>query len=809
MFSNFFKIAIRNLLKQKIYSFINITGLATGIAVCLLIVLFVQDELSYDKFHKDAENIYRVVLDAKIGDNEFIGATTPAPMAKALINDFPEVEAVTRIRNYGFPVLRYGENVYSEENYFSVDSTFFNVFTPEFIAGNPKTALNKPNSVVLTDKMAKKYFGNEDPVGKFINADNRRDYLVTAVVKEFPTNSHFHFDFLGSLETYRDDANNPFWLSNNFYTYAKLKNGMDHISFENKMNEKFIEYIGPQIQQITGNSYQQMMEAGNKYNYQLQPILDIHLYSKLEGELEPNSDSSYVYMFMLIAVGILCIAIINFMNLSTAKSAGRAKEVGIRKTLGSSFLSLVKQFLSESVIMSLIAIAFSIGIVLLLLPFFNDLAQKNLTLNLVDNIYVLPGLILLAVFIGILSGSYPAFFLASFNPVAVLNGKIKRGAKGSWLRSSLVILQFSVSIILIVGTIIIYNQLHYIQNKNLGFNKDQVIVIHKTDDMGPQVLNFVEELRNTPNIIEASNSNTIIGQNYNSNGYKKSEGGSENTIILWTQVTDFNYKDTYQIKMAEGRYFSKERVTDSTAIVVNQAALKVLGIEGDPIGKEVVQLGPTPETTISRKIIGVMSDYHFESLHQEIRPLAMLLWPSQAFGRYVSVRIAPENVQETLKSIQEKWAAIVGKQAFEYTFFDDDFKELYINETRTQNLFTAFSILAIFIACLGLLGLAAYTAEQKTKEIGIRKVLGASVTSILVLLSKEFARWVIIANVIAWPISYLLMNKWLQDFHYRIDIGYWVFIVSGIVALIIALFTVSSQALKAASTNPAKSLKYE
>ena len=453
MLKNFIKITVRNLLKYKTYSFINIAGLAIGIACCILILLFVNDELSYDKFHNKFENIYRVALDSRIGNNEFKGAVTCAPMAEALVRDFPQVKASAKFTNFGFPVLRYGDKVYSEEKMFWCDSTIFDVLTFEFVKGEAKTALNSPNSIVLTERMAEKYFGDEDPMGKLINSDRRVDLLVTGVVKEFPENSHFHFDFLGTL-TGRQRGDDQIWLSNNYFTYFVLQEGIDYKEFESQMNKKFLEYIGPQIMQFTGVPYEEHLKQGLRYQYLLQPLGDIHLKSNLENEIEPNSNITYVYIFSIIALGILLIAIVNFMNLSTAKSSGRAKEVGIRKTLGSSFNQLIKQFLSESIIMSFIAVGLSVVFVYLLLPLFNGIAQKELSLNLFTNPIVILSLILLSIFVGILAGSYPAFFLASFRPVAVLSGKLKKGSKGSFLRSGLVIFQFTISIILIIGTII-------------------------------------------------------------------------------------------------------------------------------------------------------------------------------------------------------------------------------------------------------------------------------------------------------------------------------------------------------------------
>lgn len=809
MLKNYFKVALRNLLKYKAYSFINVFGLASGIAICLLIFLFIQDELSYDTFHENSDRIYRAVLDGNFGGKEFIIANSPAPMAETLKRDFPEVEDAARIRAYGYPVIRYGDKVFSEERFYWADSNIFNVFTFEFVYGSKENALTEPNAVILTESTAHKYFGNENPVGKLINSDNRRDYMVTAVVKDFPHNSHFHFDFLGALTT-RDDSRNPFWLSNNYKTYVLLRKDASFEEFNEKVKTGLVKYYAEQVLQATGIPWEDHLKRGTKYEYYFQPLEDIHLYSQLDDEWEPNSSATYVYIFLIIAIAILSIACINFMNLSTARSAGRAKEVGIRKTLGSTFNQLVKQFLSESVIMSFVAVLIAIALIHLLIPYFNDIASKHLTINYFSSWWIIPGLLLLILFVGFAAGSYPAFFLSSFNPVNVLAGKIKKGAKGGSLRSALVIFQFSVSIVLIIGTIIVYNQLQYIQNKNLGYNKDQLIVIRKTDDIGRSMQAFKDDLLRNPNILNVTNTNDVPGEDFNSNAYEAKNSDVEGTLLLMSFWSDYNFADTYQIEMADGRFYSPDRPVDTlNSIVINEAAAKLFGFGDNAVGKQILEYGRTQETSDIYNIIGVVKDFHFESLHTQIRPLVINLYHPTWFGRNVTARIKTEDLQGTLAYMKETWSKYAGQQAFEYTFFDDYFSKLYENEKRTGKIFTTFSILAILIACLGLLGLAAYTAEQKTKEIGIRKVMGANIGSILFLLSKEFAKWVIIANVIAWPLAYYVMDNWLQNFVYRIDLGWWVFVVSGITALVISILTVSTQALKAAMTDPVKSLRYE
>lgn len=808
MFKNYFKIALRNLLKNKAYSFINIFGLAIGIACCLLILLFIQDELSYDRFHEKADQIYRITLNGKLGDNEFFVPVTAPPLGKALVEEYPEVEAAARVRSFGFPVLRYNDKVFSEEKFYWADSTFTDVFTLEFVKGDPKTALVEPASVVLTERMAQKYFGNEDPMGKLLNSDNRRDYKVTGVVKEFPAASHWHFDFLASMSTYPFTAD-PNWLNNDFYTYIVLKEGYPPEQFAAKLPDVVQKYVAPYIQQVMGVQMEMLKSKGSKYEYGLQPLTGIHLYSNLEAELEPNSDITYIYIFSFIAIGLLLIACINFTNLATARSASRAKEIGVRKTLGSNKPQLIKQFLSESILMTFIAVILALILIELALPSFNHMIGKQLSADYFNNIYAIPVLILFILFVGFLAGGYPALYLSSFNPVKVL--RKQSGIKGSkvWLRNALVVTQFAISIILFIGTIIVYNQLDYVSNKKLGFNKEQVIVVQKADDIGRFMQPFKDELKRIPGVLGVSNSNTLFGKSMGNSPYKI-YGSNENRLFT-VLFADDEFGKVYQIEMAEGRYYAnKEFPSDTFAVVMNEAAVKEFGFKDDPVGKQITFMhGENDHNVPVFNVIGVMKNFNYQSLHQEIGPMIIRNYFPDNFGRYVSVRVAPGNYEEKIKAIEEAWHKFAGNQAFEYFFFDDDFAKLYQSEMRTGALVTVFAILAIFIACLGLLGLAAFTTEQRTKEVGIRKIMGASIGGIVLLLSKDFAKWIIIANLIAWPAAYYIMNKWLEDFAYRIEISFWTFIAAGLAALLIAFITVGYQALKAAIANPVNSLRYE
>ena len=807
MFKNYLKIALRNFLKHKGFSFINVFGLAVGIACCLLILLFVVDELSYDRYHEKSDRIYRAGLFGFISGNEFHGVVTAAPMAQTLVDEYPEVEAATRARNFGFPVFRYEDKVFSEEKVFWVDPSFFDVFTVTFIQGDPKTALDNPVTIVLTRSMAKKYFGEEDPLGKTINADQRRDYLVTGVVEDVPKNSHFHYDFLASLSTY-PDSQSPVWVSNNYYTYFVLREGASPEEFEVKLGELVKKYVGPQIQAAAGISLEQFYESGGAYSYFIQPMTDIHLRSHLEFEVEPNGDISYVYIFSIIALGILLVACINFVNLSTARSSTRAREVGIRKTLGSNRLQLIRQFLAETIMLSLLAVLLALLLVQILLPVFNNLTGKQVAIPYLDNVFTIPLLLGLVVFIGLLSGLYPAFFLASFDPVAVLKTETAGSLKKSKMRNVLVIFQFTVSIVLIVGTLVVQRQLNYIQNKDLGFNKEQTVIIKKTDDLSDKLKTFKQELLNNSSVLGATNTGNLIGGTFGNSAFRLAGESGEETYLLWTFFSDADFVKTYQMDMAAGRYFEEGREADNQAVVINETAVRNLGLE-DPVGAQIVALGNTREQEQSRNIIGVVKDFHFESLHTQIRPMIIIMYGPQNRGRFLSVRIGPENTRETIGFIENTWKKFALNQAFEFEFMDDYFGRVYEAEHRTGQIFLYFSILAIFIASLGLFGLASFVTAQRTKEIGIRKILGASESQIVVLLSTQFTKWILLGNILAWPTAYLLMRNWLHQFAYREGISILSFLGASLIVLIFALITVSSQTLKAASANPAKSLKHE
>ena len=808
MLKNYLRVALRNLKNSKAYSLINITGLTVGITCCIVIMLFVSDELSYDKFNKNAEQIYRPTVSGTMNGHDIKSALSPAPMGASIYHDFPGVIAYARMHYEGPHVIRYKDRIFSEDKFLWADSTLFDVFTLPFVAGNPKTALTQPNNVVITESTADKYFGTENPIGRILNIDKRSNYIVTGVIKDIPRNSHFHANLIGALTTV-EDSRNPNWLSNNYYTYFLLRKGTDPKYFERKLNEEFRAHAGPQLKSITGVSFEHFLSAGNRYGYVLQTLASVHLSSNLDYEIEPNSSILYVYIFSAIAVAILLIACMNFINLSTARSEKRAKEVGVRKTLGAPRSHLVQQFMAESVLMSGIAVMCAVGIVEILLPLFNNLANKKMALNLFSNSSLIPFLILLAVIVGVIAGGYPAFYLSSFRPIDVLKSEKKRGGRKSFFRNGLVVFQFSISIILFIGTFVIYSQLNYVQNKNLGFDKEETLVIYRTDNLSDRIQSFKDELKTNKNIIAVTNSNGIPGNQSGDSGYWLDGTGVDQIEDIQQMFTDFEFVKTYRLKIASGRFFSKEHPSDTAAVVVNQEVEKAFGVK-NIVGKYLVLPGERRNDARKFMVVGVMEDFNYKSLHEPVRPLVIRLLPKRGFtGKFVTVRLSPGSHLSTIAHIENVWKKYAGNEAFSFNFLNENLQHLYIADKRTNEIAGIFSLIAIFIACLGLLGLAAFVTERRIKEIGIRKTLGASVPEIIFLLSKDFAKWVLIANVIAWPLAYYLMNNWLKNFAYRIDLNPSIFIMSGILALIIAQLTVSTHAIKAAKANPVDSLKYE
>jgi putative ABC transport system permease protein len=805
MIKNYFKIAWRNLLKNKAFSFINVLGLSIGIAVSFIIILFVKDELSYDRFNVKADRIVRIVFNANINGGKISEASVMPPVANALKNDYPEVESATRLRNVGASKVTYKEKSFKDDQLAFVDPNFFDVFTMPLIKGDVKTALQQPHTLVLTKETAHKYFGDEEAVGKTLSFDNNTTklYTVTGVMENVPVNSHFHFAMFSSMTGF-DEAKSDSWMESNFFTYALLKEGYDYRKLEKKLPDMVEKYMGPQILQSMGMSLSQFRTKGNSLGFALQPLTSIHLHSQTSSEFEPGGDIKYVYIFGAIAGFMLLIACINFINLSTAGASKRAKEVGVRKVLGSERSDLIKQFLTESVLVTFSAVLIAYLFVQLALPLFNDLSGKKL--NIGYQLQPIFYLVALGVVVGILAGIYPAFFLSSFRPIAVLKGKMSASTKSLGLRSGLVVFQFFISVSLIIGTIIVFQQMNYIRNKKLGYNKEQLLVLPNSWALGKNEKAFKDQLLKDSRVSNVTLSWYKPAGPTNSNNALAYPEGKENQIMRTLEYhVDEQYIPTFEMQMVAGRNFSTELKTDSSAMIINETAAKEFGFRDNAIGQKITRQKGDKGNNLPYTVIGVVKDFNFKSLHETITPLLMVLEPESGF----IIKIKTADVPGVLSSIKQTWSSFVPEEPFTYAFMNDLYNKTYLAEQKTGTILNIFALLTIFVACLGLFGLATYTAEQRTKEIGIRKVLGATVTQVTNMLSKEFLRLVCIACVIAFPLAWWAMSKWLQDFAYKIQISWWVFLVAGVAALAVALLTVSFQSIKAALMNPVKSLKAE
>jgi len=792
MFWNYVKIAWRNIKRYKGYSFINIFGLAIGLACCILILLWVQDELNYDRFHTNADDLYRIVTEFHKTEPVTHYWPVCAPLAPALREEYPEIVKATR-----FSRLRRGQLVkYKDKNFLEpqiclTDPDFFTMFTFPFLEGDPQTALSNPNSIVLVESVSAKYFGNENPIGKILNINNEYDLTVTGVMKEIPENSSIQFDFLIPFIRIEDFekawAVLDNWSLSGFATYVQLEKNASAEALENKI----AYYLKNHVPESEDMIY-------------LQSFKDIHLYSShIQFGIEGQGDITYVFIFSLVALFVLVIASINFMNLATARSTNRAKEVGLRKVVGAKRAQLIRQFFCESVGMAFLSLILAVVLVELFLPVFANLSGKTLVLDFSSNIHIILAIIVMTLITGFLSGTYPALFLSSLRPVEVLKGTLKTEGRGFLFRRVLVVSQFSLSILLIICTIVVSHQIGYMQNKKLGFDRDHVVYLPIREELAERYETLKTELVNTAGIINAAASSSLPTSGVILTTDKVSWEGKnpEDNVVLEVTSTGYDFIETFNMEVIEGRSFAKEFLTDEEeAVVINETAKKIIGME-DPVGKQLI-FGDAATT-----IIGVVKDYHFKSLHSEIEPLLMAIVPS--LYRYVFIKLESGNILNTIANIKSTWNTFFPDTPFEYHFLDEAYDKLYRTEQRMGTLFNYFTVLAILICCLGLFGLASFMAEKRTKEIGIRKVLGASLSGIVVLLNKQFTKWVLIANLVSWPIAYYAMSKWLQVFAYRINLRLGTFALAALVALAISVMTVSYQSVKAALTNPADSLRYE
>jgi putative ABC transport system permease protein len=810
MIKNYLIISLRNIFKQKFYSLINILGLSMGLTCFLFIALFVTDELKYDKHFKNADNIYRMDFSGNINGNEFIAGLMSAPAAKTMKEDYPEVEDAFRFRGTGnWYIKRKGEELtYKEENVINADPNFFTFWDYPLTAGDPKTCLSRPNTLVLDQTTATKIFGNEDPIGKMVVLDNETNYEVTGVYPDFPENTHFSSNVLLTMED-REDSKDKFWMSFNFNTYLKLSEGANPAILEDKFPELIESKVGPEIKQFLNMTFEEFKANDNKVGFFLFPLKDIHLYSNKLGDLEANGDIKYVYIFSAIGLFILLLAVINFMNLATARSSNRAKEVGLRKVMGAYRSQLIGQFISEAFLITFISMLVAFGIALVILPSFNELTSKAVTIQELTSTPFLIISAIILVFVGLLSGSYPAFYLSGFLPAETLKGKLNLGFKSGGIRSTLVVLQFTVSIIMIIGTAIVFDQLSFIQNKKLGFDKNQVVMVHDAWILENQIDAFKTECLRNANIESGTVSSFFpVGTTNNNNIYWPGVdmNGSE-TYIVHNFWIDTDYVSTLGMKIKDGRDFSKDFPTDSSGILVNEAFVRDLGLQ-EPIGQTIsTYVDNRDQPSIeSYKILGVIEDFHFASMKEKISPVLFHLGKQSGF---VAFRMNNDNNAQTISFLKDKWDELAPGQPFSHSFLDERFNKIYANEQQIGEVFGIFAFLAIFIACLGLFGLASFTAEQKRKEIGIRKVLGASVSSIVNKLSLSFIKLVLVSFALAAPISYFAMNSWLQDFAFRTDLKIWMFALAGLGAATIAWLTMSFQSWKAARANPIQSLRSE
>jgi putative ABC transport system permease protein len=805
MLKNYIITAFRNLWKKKLFSTINIIGLSVGIACFYLMMINVRDELAFDRFHEKGDHTYRIALERIYPDNVVNYAIIPYSIGEAMQTDFPEIKEMTRIFKFRTSVIiRYEDKIFEEDKFLMVEPNFFSIFSIPVLRGDPETMLEQNNTLVVTRETAVKYFGDENPVGKQLITPNG-PFMVSGVCENISERSHLEYDFIGNIRM-MGFQNRPNYVSFSVNTYVVLEEGASPADLEAKMPDMVARYAAGQIKAQTGISYEDYVAAGNGYNYTLQPLRNIHLYSRLEGEIKPNGNIVYVYILIAIALFLIIIACINFMNLATARSASRAREVGIRKVVGAQRRQLIGQFLLESVITGLISVAIAAVLIKSITPLFNNLARKQLTLLFFQQPVHLILLGLIGILVGLLAGIYPSLFLSSHRPATVLKGRFATSRSGVYLRNGLVIFQFVTSIVLIAMTLTVASQMRYMTGKDLGFDEENLILIDRAYTLGQSSAAFKNEIRRLPTVEDAAGSNTpVSGGDYYGVMFR-SEG---ETDVKTTRGMDCDqdFFSTLGLEIVEGRGFSTE-FNDTRSMLINQAAIREFGWE-NPIGRKLKRVGNEDEPTGEYTIIGVVRDFHYNSLHNDIDSFVFFLRPEDQVQPYFNVRIKQEGMESTLMEIQSIWNRFTNNQPFSYVFLDDMLAEIYTNERASGRIFGIFSLLAILIAGIGLFGLSAYMAEQKTKEIGIRKVLGASTAGIIFLLSKDFARLVIFAFLLSLPFSVYLMHSWLQNFAFRTGIHIWVFLAAGGIALLTAQLTVSAHTLNAARKNPADTLRFE
>jgi putative ABC transport system permease protein len=805
MFRNLVRYSLRSLKRQRSYTVINILGLSIGIACSLLIALFVINEVSYDKFNTKKDRIFRLILNGKIGGQEVTLASASAIIGPTLVKEFPEVEDFLRMSKVGPTVIEFNNQTFTEEHLIEADSSFFKFFSIPVLKGDAVNLLNAPHKAVLSESTARRIFGKENPIDKTlkIGADTIR-YTISGVMADVPGNSHFDANIITSFMT-DPRSSNPIWIYNTISAYLLLKPNSSYLKVNEKFPDLLVKYVGPEVQRFMGISLSDFAAQGNKYRYFLQRLTDIHLDPSIQQEFKQASDPKYLKIFSCIAVLIIIIAAINFMNLSTAQASKRVKEVGIKKIGGSTKGMLISQFLSESFILSFVSLIIALIFIKAALPYFNHLLGLNLVLNLFSNWYIIPILVLFCLIVSFLAGGYPAFFLSSFSPYEILKGNVKNGRQHGRLRRVLVVFQFAVSILLIIGTMIMYRQIRFMLDKDTGFNKEQLIVINRAGALGTRVKTFKEAVKSIPGVVNIASSTGVPGRNNNQFSYTM-EGRKDETFLMQTNWVDKNYLETYGMTMVSGRPFNESFATDQQACLINESAVKQFGISEL---EKTRFMAPREKSKTYIPVIGVVKNFTFESLRNRISPYIFCFMTDEMMGDYLSVKLSAQNYSKTINEIEKIWKEFIPNNPLQYYFLDKDFELIYVKERQNAQMAVIFSILAILIASLGLFGLTSFTVEQRTKEIGVRKAMGSSIPSIYMVISREVILLVSVSALIAWPVAWFVSYKWLENFYYKINPGVFSFLAGLAIALCIALTTISYRILRAARVNPAQSLKYE
>jgi putative ABC transport system permease protein len=812
MLWNYFIIAVRNLRKHKFFSFINITGLSLGVTGALLIALFVIDELKYDRFNAQGDRIYRLTTHINYGGNDFRLATSPAPLADKMRREIPEIEEVTRFRISGDFLVKKDTSNFKEPGAIWADPEVFTIFSIPLLKGNSHTVLTEPNTMVISESAALKYFGGKDPMGQTLILNGDRVYTITGIYKDIPRNSHFHFSMMLAMSGLDESRQNE-WLTNNFQTYYLVKKESDHKSIQNKINQILYKYAEPQVRTFTGKSLDELMKSGTVVEEIPLPLLDIHLHSNTMVEFESNGDIRYIYIFSAIALFIIFLAIINFINLSTARSADRVREAGIRKVLGSQRKLLIFQFLTESVIMSLAAVLVGILLAYMMIPYFNSLSGKAIQFPTDDIVFWII-IVLSGATIGLVSGIYPAIMLSSLRPVTTLTGKKATPGRSRRIRSALVVFQFTISIVLLTATFAVYNQMQFIRHFKPGYNKNQVITVNVSGISDKQSAIFKSEVLKDSAIESATLSGYLPGSNSTRTSatyWKKGNRSPEASVNMQAWAVDHDYIKTLGMNIIAGRDFSTDFADDSSAIILNERAAKLFNFK-NPIGEEIQVFGSMPDNSmdegkiITMHIIGIVQDFNWESLHDSIGSLSLYLDKS---NDKISFFIRSFQTQSALKSIEEQWRKVNPGYPFEYSFLGEDIARMYTADSRTGKIVTAFAILALIIACLGLFALASFLTVQRSAEIAVRKVMGATERDIIFLLSRNFTVLVLLAFLLSVPIAWIGISLWLESFAYKSNMGIHMFFIVGIMVFIISCLTVAYQSYRAASANPAITLRSE